>query len=115
MKLLPKDKVYPIRHIGRPLAPEPVQQFVRPDNELPDEHSEKGTRTCRWVYLPSKHSPGRLCARRGHRYCSQHQRELNAMEQAGKNWDEILAMDRATIGEPRGKRRLFVIRKRRPG
>jgi hypothetical protein len=57
--------------------------------------------SCSWLYLASKNSPERFCIKPGHPYCPEHQREMDAMEQDDKNWDEILATHEAVCEEPK--------------
>ena len=56
---------------------------------------------CSWLYLASRTSPERFCDKPGHPYCEEHQREMDAMEQANKDWDEILATHRAVCEDPK--------------
>ena len=56
--------------------------------------------SCRWVYLPSTSTTGRFCGKPGHPYCPEHEAELAAMEQAEKDWGEILASYKALCDEP---------------
>jgi hypothetical protein len=83
-----------------------VRQFVRPNNNT-NEDAEKESTTCRWVHLPSLEWPRRLCGRSGYPYCSEHQRELAAMDQAD-SWEEIFAQG-VGFEEPGEKPRLFVV------
>lgn len=60
------------------------------------------TPDCRvWLYLAAKNSPEQFCTRPGHPYCAEHQREMDAMEQADGDWDEILATHKAVCDEPK--------------
>jgi hypothetical protein len=59
---------------------------------------------CFWLYLASRTTRQRFCGEPGHPYCPEHQREMDAMEQADKDWDEILATHRAVCEEPRKER-----------
>ena len=66
-------------------------------------------------YLESRTTPDRFCDKPGHRYCEQHQREMDAMEQADKNWDEILATHRAVCEEETEReQQLCAVCNRRP-
>jgi hypothetical protein len=56
---------------------------------------------CSWLYLESRNTPERFCGKPGHPYCAEHQREMDAMAQADKDWDEILATHRAVCEEPK--------------
>jgi hypothetical protein len=56
---------------------------------------------CSWLYLASRTSPEHFCGKPGHPYCPEHQREIDAMEQDDKNWDEILATHEAICEEPK--------------
>ena len=51
--------------------------------------------SCSWRYLTSGTAPERSCCKPGHPYCPEHQREIDAMQQADKDWDEILATHEA--------------------
>jgi hypothetical protein len=53
--------------------------------------------SCRWLYLASLDTHEHFCDERGHKYCPVHQREIDAMEQSDKDWDEILAMHEAVF------------------
>jgi hypothetical protein len=55
--------------------------------------------TCSWLYLTSRTTPERFCGKPGHPYCLEHQLEMDAMEQADKDWDEILSTHRAICEE----------------
>jgi hypothetical protein len=61
--------------------------------------------SCNWLYLESRTTPERFCGKPGHPYCPEHQREMDAMAQADKDWDEILAslqaVDDAKREQPR--------------
>ncbi len=70
--------------------------------------------SCSWLYLAFKNSPERFCARPGHPYCPEHQRKMDAMEQADKDWDEILATHRAVCQEPEREGQLCGVCNRRP-
>ena len=56
---------------------------------------------CSWLYLASRTTPERFCGKPGHPYCPEHQREIDAMEQSDKDWDEILATHEAVCEEPK--------------
>jgi len=49
-----------------------------------------------------------------HPYCPEHQREMDAMQQTDKDWDEILASHEAVCEEPREEQRLCAACNRRP-
>ena len=57
-------------------------------------------RDCSALYLASRTTAQRFCDKPGHPYCPEHQREMDAMAQADKDWDEILATHRAVCEEP---------------
>jgi len=61
--------------------------------------------SCRWVYSPSRTTPQRFCGWPGHSYCAEHHRQLDAMEQADKDWDDMLATHEAVCEELRRKTR----------
>jgi hypothetical protein len=69
---------------------------------------------CNWVYLESRTSPERFCGKPGHPYCEEHQREMDAMQQADKDWDEILATHEAVCEEPKEEQKLCAACGRRP-
>jgi len=56
--------------------------------------------TCGWLFLASRATLERFCGKPRHPYCPEHQREIDAMEQADKDWDEILAALSAVCEEP---------------
>ncbi len=58
---------------------------------------------CSWLYFASRTTPERFCGQPGHPYCEEHQREMDAMKQADKDWDEILASHLAVCEEPKEK------------
>ena len=58
---------------------------------------------CSWLYLASRTTPERFCGKPGHPYCPEHQREIDAMEQDDKNWDDILATHEAVCEELKGE------------
>ena len=68
--------------------------------------------SCSWLYLASRTTPERFCDKPGHPYCEEHQREMDAMEQVDKDWDEILASLQAVCEEP--KRRTKALRRVQP-
>jgi hypothetical protein len=55
---------------------------------------------CCWLYLASRTTPQRFCEKPGHPYCPEHQREIDAMMQSNKDWDEILASLQVVCDEP---------------
>lgn len=57
--------------------------------------------TCSWLFLASRTTPERFCGKPGHPYCPEHEREIHAMEQTDKDWDETLASFSALCEEPR--------------
>jgi len=61
---------------------------------------------CLWLYLASRNSPERFCGEPGHPYCPEHEAELAAIEQADRDWDEILATYKALCEEPKKRRRI---------
>jgi hypothetical protein len=61
--------------------------------------------TCSWLYLASRTTPERFCGKPGHPYCPEHQREIDAMEQTDRDWDETLAALNAVCEEPREEER----------
>jgi len=70
---------------------------------------------CCWLYLASRNSPERFCDKPGHHpYCPEHQREMDVMHQADKDWDEILATHPAVCEELREEQKLCVVCNRRP-
>lgn len=69
---------------------------------------------CSWLYLASRTTPERFCGKPGHPYCEEHQREMEAMEQVDKDWDEILATHRAVCEEPEHEGQLCAACNRRP-
>lgn len=56
---------------------------------------------CRWVLLASRTTDERVCGRPGKPYCPEHQREIDAMEQADKDWDEISASFKGVCDKPK--------------
>jgi len=46
---------------------------------------------CLRLYPASRNKPERFCGKPGHPYCEEHETEITAIEQADKDWDEILA------------------------
>jgi hypothetical protein len=58
---------------------------------------------CSWLYLASLRTPERFCGQPGDPFCPEHQREIDAMEQSDKDWDEILATHEAVCEEPKEK------------
>ena len=56
--------------------------------------------SCNWPYLEPRTSPQRFCGRPGYPYCPEHRREMDAMAQADRDWDEILATHQAVCEEP---------------
>jgi hypothetical protein len=56
--------------------------------------------TCSWLFLASRTTPESFCGKSGHPYCPEHEREMDAMEQADKDWDETLAALSALCEEP---------------
>lgn len=111
MKLFPKRKVCGNSATRRTRLAR-VRQFVRPDNNA-NEDSERRSTTCRWVHLPSLGWPGRLCGRPGYPYCSEHQRELAAMEQADSLGRDLRA--RGWARRARGKAAPFCCGQARSG
>ena len=70
---------------------------------------------CGWLYLASRTTAERFCDKPGHPYCPDHQREMNAMQQTDKDWDEILATHRAiSEEETEGEQQLCAVCGRRP-
>jgi len=69
---------------------------------------------CSWLYLASRNSPERFCDKSGHPYCPEHQREMDAMVQSDKDWDEILASLQAICEEPQEEQKLCAVCARRP-
>jgi len=69
---------------------------------------------CCWLYLASRTTPERFCGKPGHPYCPEHQREMDAMEQADKTWDEILATHRAICEESQEVQLVCAVCNRRP-
>ncbi len=69
---------------------------------------------CRWVYLASRTSPQRFCDKPGYPYCPEHQREIDAMMQSDKDWDEILASLQAVCEELKEEQNLCAVCARRP-
>jgi hypothetical protein len=57
--------------------------------------------TCSWLFLASRTTPERFCEQPGNPYCPEHQREIDAMEQADNDWDEILAALSAVCEGPK--------------
>lgn len=49
--------------------------------------------------------PERFCGKPGHPYCPEHQREIDAMEQSDKDWNEILVSHQAVCEEPHKEER----------
>ena len=70
--------------------------------------------SCSWLYLASRTTPQQFCDKPGHPYCTKHQREIDAMQQADKDWDEILATHKAVCEEPKEERRLCAVCNCRP-
>jgi len=56
---------------------------------------------CVWVLLASQTTDERLCGKLGDPQCLEHRRELDAMKQADKNWDEMHAPLKAVCDIPR--------------
>jgi hypothetical protein len=54
---------------------------------------------CVWVLLASRTTDERLCGKLGRPFCGEHQREIDAMEQTDKDWDEIFASFKALCDE----------------
>ena len=69
---------------------------------------------CSWLYLASRTTPERFCEKPGHPYCPEHQREMDAMAQADKDWDEILASHEAVCEERQQEQKLCAACTRRP-
>ncbi len=70
--------------------------------------------TCSWLFLASRTTPERFCGKPGHLYCPEHQREIDAMEQTDKDWDEILATYRVVCEDPKEEQQLCAVCNRRP-
>ena len=70
--------------------------------------------SCSWLYLESRTTPERFCGKPGHPYCPEHQREMDAMQQTDKDWDEILATHSAVCEEPKEEQKLCAVCNRRP-
>jgi hypothetical protein len=70
--------------------------------------------SCSWLYLASRTTPQQFCDKPGHPYCEEHQREMDAMQQTDKDWDEILASLQAVCEEPKEKLKLCAVCNRRP-
>jgi hypothetical protein len=68
---------------------------------------------CSWLYLASLSTPEHFCDKPGHPYCPEHQRETDAMEQADKDWVEILATHKAVCEEPPEEQKLCAVCNRR--
>jgi hypothetical protein len=58
---------------------------------------------CVWVLLASRITDERLCGKPGDPQCLEHQRELDAMMQADRNWDEMQVPFEAVGNIPRKK------------
>ena len=58
---------------------------------------------CSRLYLASRTTAEHFCDKPGHPYCPEHQHEMDALEQADKDWDEILATHQAVCEEPKEK------------
>jgi len=56
---------------------------------------------CIWVLLGSRTTDERFCNKPGHPYCPDHQREMDAMAQADKDWDEVFASLKAVCEDPK--------------
>ena len=69
---------------------------------------------CSWLYLASRITTERFCEKPGHPYCPEHQCEMDAMEQADKDWDEILATHKAVCEEPKEEQKLCTALNHRP-
>jgi hypothetical protein len=71
--------------------------------------------SCSSRYLASGTTPEHFCDKPGHPYCPEHQREIDAMEQAGKDWEGILTSHRAICEEEtEGEQRRCAVCNRRP-
>jgi hypothetical protein len=69
---------------------------------------------CSWLYLASRTTTQRFCDKPGHPYCEEHQREMDAMAQPDKDWDEILATYRPVCEEPKEEQKFCAGYNRRP-
>jgi hypothetical protein len=69
---------------------------------------------CSWLYLETRTASERFCDEPGHPYCPEHQREMDAMAQADKDWDEILATHRTVCEKLKEEQKLCVVCGRRP-
>ena len=69
---------------------------------------------CSWLYLASRTTAERFCDKPGHPYCEKHRREMDAMAEADKDWDEILATHMALCEEPKEEQQLCAVCNRRP-
>jgi hypothetical protein len=69
---------------------------------------------CSWLYLASRTTAQRFCDKPGHPYCPEHQREMDSMEQADKDWVEILATHMAVCEEPKVEQKLCAVCNRLP-
>jgi hypothetical protein len=56
---------------------------------------------CVWVLLASRTTDEPLCGTPGHPQCLEHQREMDTVKQADKNWAEILAPLEGACDGPR--------------
>jgi len=56
---------------------------------------------CVWVLLASRTSDERLCGKPGDPCCPEHQREMDKVKQADKDWDGILAPPEAACDGPK--------------
>ena len=66
------------------------------------------------VTLESRTTPQRFGDKPGHPYCPEHQRQIDAMEQSDKDWDEILASLQAVCEEHQQEQKLCAVCGRRP-
>ena len=70
--------------------------------------------SCNWPYFESRTTPERFCGKPGYPYCPEHQREMDPMAQADKDWDEILATHEAVCEKPEEEQKLCAVCNRRP-
>ncbi len=57
---------------------------------------------CSWLFLASRTTPERFCGKPGHRYCPEHQAEMDYIHRLDDDWKEIEATHKAVCEEPRG-------------
>ena len=70
--------------------------------------------SCLWRFLASRTTPERFRGKPGHPYCEEHRREIDAMEQTDRNWDEIFASFKALREEPEHEGPLCAVYNCRP-